>query len=274
MGFSFWNNLPDIALIDIYGHLDDDDRHKMSMVCKNWLRIFHTPSLWRRRQFNLGGYYAHIAQEMACKFAAKHGQDLRYMTINSGHPSYHSCSLFQAATEKTLAAFQGKARIHHFILRRLEIDRFWRLGGAREKLVSCLCRFFKSQRHIKVVDMTSSLFPLIGGCRLMEALAFTSDNTLQSLHIIDFFHHRLSAYNVNRFRKAISRLVNLKVLALNYNCFSEKIFLNLVTSGKGGLEKLKMKVNRYVFSRTNYSMDPFDIIQLYNKTQIMNIFNQ
>lgn len=239
-----WHCLPDIGIIFVYTYLNDNDRRNMSLVCKNWSRLFHSSCLWRRRQFYFGGYHPHLIQEKACKFALHYGRHLRFLTIQSGHPSYQTCSLFQEAAAKFLVAIRRKSNIYEFNLRRLEIDRFWRNEEARDKLIASVSSFLKNQGKMKIFDMSYARVSLAEGCRILESLGLQSGSTLKTLHIEGLFHSHLSVFKLNRFQIAMSNFTSLHTLVLNYNCLFDEVLYTLGKTGRQTFKFMKIKVNR------------------------------
>lgn len=239
---SYWHHIPDIALIEIFSYLSDNDRKNASLVCKNWSNLFHTPKLWRRRYFHLGGFFAHLSQTMACKFSRIHGQHLRYLTITCNHPSYHTCKLFLNASEIFLNILK-KANLRYFCFRHLDMERFWKAYDMQEALVDNFVMFFKYQMDLTTFEMTSAYMPLLEGCRMLEILASTVGNVLKVLYLEDFFQRNLYVSQSERFCTAMYKFTNLRILVLNYNCISEEILFILALKNRN-MDVLRIKVCR------------------------------
>lgn len=237
-----WKNLTDIAVINIYLYLNDHDRKQMSLVCTKWSGLFHTSCLWRHRHFNLASYHS---QQVAFKFTQNHGRDLRYVSMACGRPTFQTCPHVRLAAQKILKAIR-KACILHFFLPRLEIQHLWKHQGSRQKLITAISNFLKSQRHMTIFDMVSAQLTVNGGCRIIEALSSSCGSSLQVMNILDFFHPRLFVQQIQRYENAMSRFINLTSLSLNYNCLSDTIVELFAQNLKGKLKSLKIKVNRYV----------------------------
>ncbi|KAK3606431.1 hypothetical protein CHS0354_041370 [Potamilus streckersoni] len=240
---SFWEYLPDIAVIEVFKHLGDRDRVNMALVCKNWNRLLGTPCLWRSRHFDMAGYRAQIIGTRACKYAERFGSYLKRLTITCSHPSYHTCKYFQKAMEDMISRLQ-KAQLEEFEMERLELDRFWKYESPRERLINSFVRFFKTQKSLQYFDMSMGQFPVPGGCRILEAVAHGSGDKVSDMLIEDFFHSRLAVFQVRRYITSISKFTNIKYLALNYNCLSEDIVEIFSKNLAGKLEAVNIKVYR------------------------------
>ncbi|KAL4223717.1 F-box only protein 39 [Mactra antiquata] len=240
-----WMSLPDLVLVEVFKYLPDCERANAALVCQSWYRAFKSPCLWRTRSFEMGGYKAQIYGERACKFATSFGQYLRYLAISCSHPSYHTCKLFQKTIDDFLVTLkEADAQLVDFELCRLELERYWKYDTHRDKLVSIFSKFLKTQRRLQCFDMSSAQFPAFGGCRVLDAIGHHSGSTLQDLMIEDFFHSRLSLYNVKKFHKVITKFTNLQYLAINYNCLSDEVLEIFSKSLQRKLHFLNIKVFR------------------------------
>jgi len=241
-----WVNLPDVVLVDVFKYLADADRLNASQVCKSWAQIFGSPCLWRTRSFEMGGYRAQINGTKACQFAENFGSYLRYLSITCSHPSYYTCKLFQKSIDQLFATLkEGETQLIEFEMCRLELERYWKYDTPKEKLVSVFSKFLKTQRRMKCFDMSSAQLPAYGGCRVLDAVAYQSGSSIQDLLIEDFFHSRLSVYQVKKFHKTMSKFTALKYVALNYNCLSDEVLDIFAKSLPGKLTFLNIKVFRY-----------------------------
>ena len=45
---SNWDELPELILIQVFGHLGREDRASVGLVCQHWANCLSSPSLWRR----------------------------------------------------------------------------------------------------------------------------------------------------------------------------------------------------------------------------------
>ncbi|XP_011859711.1 PREDICTED: F-box only protein 39-like [Vollenhovia emeryi] len=80
-----WDQLPELILTQIFGHLDRADRASVSQVCRSWNRSLSSPVLWRsvtvlidrdlRGDFPLAG-----------ELAAKYGQHMRSLELAFSRP--------------------------------------------------------------------------------------------------------------------------------------------------------------------------------------------
>ncbi|XP_060582019.1 F-box only protein 39-like isoform X2 [Ruditapes philippinarum] len=240
-----WINIPDVVLIEVFKYLSDTERAKAALVCENWSRIFNSPCLWRSRSFELGGYKAQTHGLRACRFAENFGKYLRYMAISCSHPSYHTCKLFQKSIDDFLASLKdAETQLYEFEFCRLELERYWKFDTHREKLISILSKFLKTQKLLQCFDMSSAQFPAFGGCRVLDAIAHQSGSFIQDMILEDFFHSRLAVHLVKKFNKVIGKFSNLKYLSLNYNCLSDEILETFSKSLQGKLHFLNIKVFR------------------------------
>ncbi|OWF44918.1 F-box only protein 39-like [Mizuhopecten yessoensis] len=240
---SVWENLPDVAMIEVFKLLRDPDKANLALTCTNWARLFYTPSLWRNRHFDMGGYKCHTNGVRANKFADQLGAYVEYLSITCSHPSYHITKAFQESMEDLLVKFRG-SQLKEFEMERLELDRFWKHDSARDKFMNSFVKFFKTQKRLKVFDMTAAQCVLTGGLKIIEAVGQKSGKTLEEIYIEDFFPARFTVYSVERFQMALSFFTNLSYIAVNYHCISEEIIEMFSKTLAGKLKFFNIKVYR------------------------------
>ena len=242
---SKWVNLPDVALIEVFKYLSDTDRARAALTCTGWSRIFDSACLWRSKYFELGGYRAQQHGVRACKFAENFGLYLRYLSLSCSHPSYYTCKLFQKSIDEFFGIMkEAGTQLIEFEMCRLELERYWKYDTPKEKLISVFSKFMKTQKHLTSFDMSSAQLPAYGGCRILDAIAHHSGNSVQDLLVDDFFHSRLAVHQIKKFQKVIGKFTNLKYVSLNYNCLSEEILETLTKSLHGKLHFMNVKVFR------------------------------
>ncbi|CAG2225252.1 F-box only protein 39-like [Mytilus galloprovincialis] len=240
---STWVDLPDVVVIELFRFLKDKDRAAAALACKNWARLFKTPCLWRSRHFEMGGYRAHNNGSRACAFSSLFGNYVRYLSISCSHPSYHTTKIFQRAIEDVLGKMRT-SNLFEFELERLELERFWKYETPRDKLIACFVRFLKTQKYLKIFDMTAAQCNLDGGCRILQAVGNNSGHKVQDVFIEDFFHSRLAVFQTDHYKSAIYKFTNINYLGINYNCLSDEIIETFSKTLEGKLECMNIKVYR------------------------------
>ncbi|XP_033749084.1 F-box only protein 39-like [Pecten maximus] len=243
METSVWETLPDVVMIEVFKFLRDPDKANLALTCTNWARLFHTPSLWRHRHFDMGGYKCHTNGVRANKFAELFGGYVENLSITCSHPSYHITKVFQKSMEDLLVKFRS-SQLKEFEMERLELDRFWKHDSARDRFTNNFVRFFKTQKRLKVFDMTAAQCPLHGGLRIIEVVGQKSGKTMEEIYIEDFFPSRFTIYSVEKFKSSMSFFININYIALNYNCISEEIIEIFSKTLAGKLKFFNIKVYR------------------------------
>ncbi|XP_069134446.1 F-box only protein 39-like [Argopecten irradians] len=240
---SMWETLPDVVMIEIFKLLRDPDKANLALTCTTWARLFHTPSLWRIRHFDMGGYKCHTNGMRANMFAEQLAPYVENLSITCSHPSYHITKVFQKSMEDLLVKFRS-SQLKEFEMERLELDRFWKHDSARDRFTNNFVRFFKTQKRLKVFDMTAAQCPLNGGLKIMDAVGQKSGKTMEEIYIEDFFPPRYTIYSIERFKTSMSSFTNLNYIALNYNCISEDIIEIFTKTLAGKLKFFNIKVYR------------------------------
>ncbi len=242
-----WADLPLVVLTSVYLYLSDDDRASMARVCRHWLLGFSSASLWREKSFRFIGFRTNrpLAKSML-GFARCMGQHLRYLQLSCEHPSFLMCKQFQRTAGSFFTILNWKrTRLRTLSLRHFNADRYWRSDFLRERFVTSVCRFLRSQGNLEEVLLNDAVLPATNGLRILEALAFRSGSKVSSLNIEDFFASRLAAFQSVRYISVISRFTNLVILNLNYNYISEEVLESVARSSSRKLLSLHMRVYKY-----------------------------
>ncbi|XP_067673657.1 F-box only protein 39-like [Haliotis asinina] len=244
---SWWDKLPDEALILVYSYLEDNDRASMSLVCKHWSNIFRTPTLWRERHFMFVGMRAMEHTKKACEFITHVGPHLRRMVLECGHPVLHTARPIAEA----VATFLGHTikipnmRVTYFKVVYLDCYHSWRFFDlSRGKLIEALTKFLRKQRNLRKLDLSGAHMTSAEGMRCLASAAQSpARKTISYLHIKDLFELRYPAFQDNRFRDNLARFTNLRQLYLNYLYVDELVLQVLRTHSRTSLQYLRIVVD-------------------------------
>ncbi|XP_071110715.1 F-box only protein 39-like [Haliotis cracherodii] len=244
---SWWDKLPDEALILVYGYLEDHDRASMSSVCKHWNSIFKTPTLWRERHFIFVGMRALDHTKKACEFITNVGPHLRRLVLECGHPVLHTARPIAEA----VSTFLGhtikipQMRISHFKVVYLDCYHSWRFFDlSRGKLIDALSKFIRKQRTLRKLDLSGAHLTSAEGMRCLSSAAQSpARKTIHYLHIKDLFELRYPAFQDNRFRDNLARFTSLRQLYLNYLYVDELVLQVLRTNSRTSLQYFRIVVD-------------------------------
>ncbi|RUS84133.1 hypothetical protein EGW08_008107, partial [Elysia chlorotica] len=73
-----WENLPYVALVEIFRRLSNKDKYNAALTCRAWTLPFHRPALWRRGNFRFNGQN----EWRALTFVSLMGAALRHISVD------------------------------------------------------------------------------------------------------------------------------------------------------------------------------------------------
>ncbi|CAL1530761.1 unnamed protein product [Lymnaea stagnalis] len=235
-----WTKLPYLVLVEIYRNLSEIDKVAMAQVCPEWWNAFKSPVLWRTKHFIFGGPDAKNAGKRAVQYAEMLGSYLQEVSISCRHVTSNTCNVITETLE-AFAKCLSNARLRHFQIEDLELDRFWKYAHLRFNIENCLVTFFQGQHNLEVVTLASAQIALLSGTEILEALLKSSGHSIRILELMDFFHGRLAAYQLSRFVLTMSGFSNLEKVTLNYCCVCNELLQHWAKSLQGKLRHLTIK---------------------------------
>ena len=248
-----WNNLPDVVLVKIYAFLPEETRCAMASTCKRWAAFFKSPGLWRTQSYQFGTRYNASAVEKKCFGFAKHcGGYLWNLSITCEYPTHKVCRRFQKTFTKFVWLLCGKCQLRKLSLPGMEIDRYWRHGYIRDKLLASLCQFLRTQHHLKHFDMSWAQLPLHAGLRILADVGRGSGRRVEYLALEDFFHLHLALFTVSKYHRMMAYFRNISELYLNYNCISNELLTLITKNNRRKLRLLNIKVMSTVAYHINH----------------------
>ncbi|KAL3876181.1 hypothetical protein ACJMK2_034052 [Sinanodonta woodiana] len=227
-----WDDLPDIALIEVYSYLPDNDRLGL---------IF----LWRCRKIIFKGHAAEKIARHEIIFLRVFGRQLQKLSIGFTGLSFRTCRDLAMATDIYLSHLMKRTDVHldSISFEELNLERYWPFVLSRNKLITALCRLFRKQRTLKTINMVSTRLTLIEGCRILEALGrYSAGTTLEILFLENVFRTSVIPYENIRYLKALNRFQAIRFLHINYKYLREDILKNLAKTLGSKLEQLNVVI--------------------------------
>lgn len=241
-----WEVLPDVALVEIYSLLKDEDRARMARVCQNWCRIFSYPSLWRHRRVKFGGFCAEDTGQNAWKFAKLFAKHVRYLTLGFGMPSFRTVKIMSKSAETFLRKLGNltNLKIQSISIEYLNMEYYWHFFISRNRIVTALSRFLKRQRCLLSMNMIAARMTLIDGCRLLESLGRgAAGRTLESIYMEDMFQANCLPFRHRRYINAMKKFTGLRFVHTNYTYISNEL-LDIFSDKLGeNLERITIMID-------------------------------
>ncbi|KAK7008873.1 F-box only protein 39 [Biomphalaria glabrata] len=240
---SYWDRLPFPIGVEICRYLNNADRSSMSRVCRAWYNIFKDPSLWRKKQFLLGGPYSKVTSRKTLRFTTMFGSCLQEARIVCYHRTSNTCKIIYETMEKMMDNMT-LSKLNRLDIKDLELDRFyWKYSSLRDKVTECLVKMFQLQNNLKHVRMELCQFTLTEGAAILNALLQSSGHNVCCLHLLDYFDSFFTLSDQEIFTSIISNFTNLKNLSLNYCYISNELLMNLSVVLKDKLKCLTIRAS-------------------------------
>ncbi|XP_029663415.1 F-box only protein 39-like [Formica exsecta] len=239
-----WDQLPELILTQIFGHLNRADRVSVGQVCRSWNRTLSSPVLWRsftvlidrelRGDFPLAG-----------ELAAKYGQHMRSLELAFSRPYIlpRQMRITRNTQAEAGADFLAIVRAKDVQLRQLILTN-WVFGykwGNRGILLCALANFLRGQRNLEILSLLNVDFGVTDVLRLLGTVAKGSGERLVSLDLRGAFREWQAPHDNPRYLRLLNRFHALSLLKLDYPALSNHA-LNALASGALTLRSLYISV--------------------------------
>ncbi|XP_070167481.1 F-box only protein 39 isoform X2 [Polyergus mexicanus] len=239
-----WDQLPELILTQIFGHLNRTDRVSVGQVCRSWNRTLSSPILWRsftvlidrelRGDFPLAG-----------ELAAKYGQHMRSLELAFSRPYIlpRQMRITRNTQAEAGADFLAIVRAKDVQLRQLILTN-WMFGykwGNRGILLCALANFLRGQRNLEILSLLNVDFGVTDVLRLLGTVAKGSGERLVSLDLRGAFREWQAPHDNPRYLRLLNRFHALSLLKLDYPALSNHA-LNALASGALTLRSLFISV--------------------------------
>ncbi|XP_077267790.1 F-box only protein 39 [Temnothorax americanus] len=240
-----WDQLPELILTQIFGHLDRADRASVSQVCRSWNRTLSSPVLWRsvtvlidrdlRGDFPLAG-----------ELAAKYGQHMRSLELAFSRPyiSPRQIRIRRNTQAEAGADFLAIVRAKDVQLRRLILTN-WVFGykwGNRGTLLCALANFLRGQRSLEILSLLNADFGVTDVLRLLGTVVKGSGEHLVSLDLRGAFREWQAPHDNPRYLRLLGRFHALTLLKLDYPALSNHALDALANGASKTLKYLYISV--------------------------------
>ncbi|XP_011862558.1 PREDICTED: F-box only protein 39-like isoform X2 [Vollenhovia emeryi] len=240
-----WDQLPELILTQIFGHLDRADRASVSQVCRSWNRSLSSPVLWRsvtvlidrdlRGDFPLAG-----------ELAAKYGQHMRSLELAFSRPyiSPRQIRIRYNTQAEAGADFLAIVRAKDVQLRRLILTN-WVFGykwGNRGTLLCALANFLRGQRSLEILSLLNADFGVADVLRLLGTVVKGSGEHLVSLDLRGAFREWQAPHDNPRYLRLLGRFHALTLLKLDYPALSNHALDALANGASKTLKYLYISV--------------------------------
>ncbi|KAJ8312287.1 hypothetical protein KUTeg_009660 [Tegillarca granosa] len=248
-GYSRWNHLPDIVLLEIYSLLGDTDRLHMATVCRHWKRMFYSPYLWRKRKFMFGGMLAEESAKKACAYLKIFGRHLRVLTVGFHAPTLRTVKSISRAAEIFFKrmTFLPELHLKEFTLFHINMEHYWHFLISRNRVINAVCRFLRRLRFLHTLNLVAARLTLSDGCRVLESLTRgCAARTLRTFYMEDIFTSSVFPVIHKRYLNAVSKFRGLRYLYTNYNTVNGQILLNFAKNLGDYFERLTVTIDEDV----------------------------
>ncbi|KAH9524903.1 hypothetical protein Btru_028233 [Bulinus truncatus] len=237
-----WERLPYPATVEVIRYLRDVDRIAMSQVCRDWNNSFKNPSLWRKREFVLGGPSAKITSKKNLCFTSIFGSCLRDVTIECHHKTSSTCRIITGTLEILLKNIKG-SQLCRFYLKDLELERFGKFPELKEKVARCLIKFFQSQTKLEQVRLEACQFSLSSGTKVLDSLTKSIGKELVYLDLSDYLLATPCVQELHKFQDTLTKFTNLSGICVNYSYISDRTIRHWAVSLCRKLESMYITVS-------------------------------
>lgn len=240
-GFNFVEQVPKELLLYIFSFLDKNTLLRLLTVCKSWRNlILNSPKLWRNKHLKLACSRQSLHSKRSYSYAKRFGAHVRRLSISCEHPQGHACKFMAICLRKVLRS------LRHPSLTSLKITDL-RLGSAGGVTVASLCqvmmRVLSDMDNLQCFLMTSSLWPLQEGVRVIDTIVSVFRGTLRSLVIDGFFQDGAlpqPSTQYDQITNGILSLTRLTKLGVDYLLLTDSFVTALSSSHARQLKILKL----------------------------------
>ncbi|XP_064619639.1 F-box only protein 39-like [Lineus longissimus] len=238
---NMWHLLPDVVLIEIFLHLDIQDRLCASQTCTRWARLMQTSGeLWRELEIDL--VQSQDDQKPLWQ-VRHHGHCTRSFTI-IGYGGI-SRPIWERLRDTAMTCFdslRNSADLTNFILLKTDLTEV-NNGESVPPFLASLERLLRSHKHFKRFVMTGTKLQFENGMIILEALNEGVWKNLLDANLTDFFHwDARDVHRQDRFHNILGQFQSLRKLCLNYTCVSDEILALIGNNLSESIESLAIKV--------------------------------
>ncbi|XP_059173844.1 uncharacterized protein LOC131954282 [Physella acuta] len=237
-----WDQLPREVIIHIFRYLGKSELLRVARVCKCWWDLIHTTSsLWRDMHLELSCNSKSIHRKRACWYASQFGNHFRKLSVTCVHDNNHMvCRLMGINFRRLLLT------LHQPELTSLKVTDL-KLRGALmctvKSISEILTRMLSRLEGLQCFKMTSSLFRIDEGVKVIDTVLTVSRGTLQSLVIDGFFEATFLAQRPAEFERVTNGILSLNrltKLSIDYQLLTDSFVTALSRSHTGQLKVLKI----------------------------------
>ncbi|KAG7213205.1 hypothetical protein KM043_002518 [Ampulex compressa] len=240
-----WDQLPELILTQIFGHLDRWDRTNVGKVCRSWNRALSSPSLWRSVTIlvdrDLRGDFP-----LAGELAAKYGQHMRSLELAWSRPyilprETRSARNIQAeAGADFLAVVRAKeVQLKRLILTDWVFSCKW---GNKGKLLYSLINFLNCQHNLETLSLLNANLAVSDVLRLLATAARCCSLCLLSLDLRGAFREWQAPHGNLRYLRLLGRFRALVNLRLDYPALSDHVLNALASAAPKVLRNLHVSI--------------------------------
>ncbi|XP_043274007.1 F-box only protein 39-like isoform X2 [Venturia canescens] len=240
-----WDQLPELILTQIFGHLGRNDLAAVGQVCQAWNRALSSPVLWRsvtvlidrdlRGEFPLAG-----------KLATKYGQHMRILELAWSRPYVLPIETRLARNVQAEAGvdFLAIVRDKDVQLKKLVLTDwvFSSKWDNRGKLLYALANFLGSQKNLKSLSLLNANLGVSDVLRLLGAIARSCGDRLGCLDLRGAFREWQAPHSNSRYLRLLGRLHALTTISLDYPALSDQALNALARAASGVLRTLHISV--------------------------------
>ncbi|KFR01250.1 F-box only protein 39, partial [Nipponia nippon] len=227
---SCWAHLPDVCLRHVFHWLDDRDRSRAALICKNWSQAMYSGCLWRSRTITFYGRPSRtrtLELQSALWYVKKFGKYLERLEIKVRKPSNTAFTQKFQVTMQDLLEHLGRcsSRLVSLSIKYLALDRFIWKNAVRAQFIKNLATFLRrTSKRLDYLSLKGARVTLEGGCELLKSLScLTKQSFLSEINLEDFFSLHLPVYNSPAFHQTMSKFRSLVTLTFNYHCISDEL---------------------------------------------------
>ncbi|XP_059153237.1 uncharacterized protein LOC131939007 [Physella acuta] len=243
-GLNCIDQIPQELLLNIFSYLDKNTLLRLMCVCKHWRKLILTsPKLWRNKHLKLACSRPSLYNKRAYSYAKRFGSYVQRLNITCEHPNRHACKFMAICLRKLLLSLRHPS-LTSLKITDLRLDN----SGGGVTLVSLsqvMTRILSSMDKLQDFHMTSSLWPLQEGLRVILTVLSVFRGTLRSL-VIDRFFSDDSILQpstvVDQLTRGILALPRLAKLGVDYFLVTDDFVTALSKSHAGQLKVLKLTV--------------------------------
>ncbi|XP_005110773.2 uncharacterized protein LOC101858367 [Aplysia californica] len=199
-----WDSLPAELLARVFSYLDVQDKQSAEETCVWWQTVADDPALWCTQTFCFNDCSSLDPVITWCRLIERKGHYLRDVTLKIEQPFPARAWYMSDGVQRLLAHISLHPDAQHvrsFKVSKLNIFTRWRLFTlSRKSILAALCNFFRSQKSLKVVTLTSCRLSADDGARVLQALKYSlSRYSIEQLDLREFFQVNYRATKGPRF---------------------------------------------------------------------------